>query len=323
MGLTIAVTGATGFVGKAVLPRLLAAGHDVRLLVRDPSKHEYPSAVKIVSGGLDDASALFELVAGADVVLHMAGAISAVDRDGFFRTNKMGTEALVTAAQAGGVKRFVLLSSLAARRPEISAYAASKRAAEDALAVVFKFMQVLVLRPAAVYGPRDTATLPLLKSLMAGIAILPGRPFSRFSLIHVEDLAQICVDAVASPVTGTREVDDASGGHTWRELADITKANFNRPTSLFFVPFAVALAIGALGSFFTLVFRRPMMVSFDKMRELYEPNWLIEGENWPRENPVSLLDGLPETIRWYQDNGMLPPLDKAHRSPGKERPTSP
>ncbi len=323
MGLAIAVTGATGFVGKAVLPHLLAAGHDLRVLVRDPAKHDLPPTVKIVQGGLDDASALFELVAGADVVLHMAGAISAVNRAGFFLTNKTGTGALAMAAQAGGVKRFVLLSSLAARRPEISAYAASKRAAEDVVAGVAKMMQVLVLRPAAVYGPRDTATLPLLKALMARIAILPGRPFNRFSLIHVEDLAQICVHAVASSVTGTREVDDASGGHTWRELADITKANFNRPARLFFIPFAVALVIGALGSFFTLLFRRPMMVSFDKMRELYEPTWLIEGENWPREHPFSLLDGLPETIRWYQANGMLPPLDKAHRSPGAKGPTRP
>ena len=323
MDLTIAVTGATGFVGKAVLPRLLAAGHGLRVLVRDPTKHDFPSAVKIVPGGLDDASALFKLVAGADVVLHMAGAISAVNRAGFFHTNTAGTEALVMAAQAGGVKRFVLLSSLAARRPEISTYAASKRAAEDVVAGVAKMMQVLVLRPAAVYGPRDTATLPLLKSLMARIAILPGRAFNRFSLIHVDDLAQICVAAVASSITGTREVDDASGGHTWGELADITRANFNRPAKLIFMPFAVAFAIGASGSLATRILRRPMMVSFDKMRELYEPNWLIEGENWPRENPVSLFDGLPETIRWYQANGMLPPLDKGHRSPGAEGPNSP
>ena len=323
MALTIAVTGATGFVGKAVLPRLLEAGHDLRVLVRDPAKHDFPSAVKIVPGGLDDASALFELVAGADVVLHMAGAISAVNRAGFFRTNTTGTDALVMAAQAGGVKRFVLLSSLAARRPEISAYAASKRAAEDVVAAVNKIMQVLVLRPAAVYGPRDTATLPLLKALMGRIAILPGRPFNRFSLIHVEDLAQICVEAVASPLTGMREVDDASGGHAWRELAAITQANFNRPTKLFFIPFVVALAIGALGLLATWIFRRPMMVSVDKMRELYEPDWLIEGENWPRTNPVSLFDGLPETIKWYQANGMLPPLNKAHKSPGAEGPTNP
>jgi nucleoside-diphosphate-sugar epimerase len=320
MALTIAVTGATGFVGKAVVPKLLAAGHQLRLLVREPAKHSFHSDVWIVRGGLDDASALFELVAGADVVLHMAGAISAANRAGFFHTNKLGTEAVLMAAQAGGVKRFVLLSSLAARQPEISAYAASKKAAEIAVAGLSQMMQVLVLRPAAVYGPRDLATLPLLKALMSRVAILPGRPFSRFSLIHVDDLSRICVEAVASPVVGMREVDDASGGHTWPELAAITQANFSRPARLLFIPFAVAISVGALGSIAAWILRRPMMVSIDKMRELYEPNWVIEGENWPRENPVSLFDGLPEAITWYQANGMLPSLGKDNRSPSTEGP---
>ena len=306
MKLTVAVTGATGFVGKAVVPQLLAAGYAVRVLVRDHAQFDPASNAQIVRGDLEDASALFELASGADVVLHMAGAITAVNRRSFFKTNEAGTRAVAMAAEAGGVKRFVLLSSLAARRPDISAYAASKQAAEMVVDNLRSHMQVMILRPAAVYGPRDKATLPLLKALMGRIALLPGRSGNRFSLIHVDDLARVCVAAVSSAEVGLREIDDASGGHNWAELAAITKANFKRPERVMFLPYGLALLAGALGDLASKVMGKPAMISIGKMRELYEPDWLIKGKNWPRKNSVSLLDGLPQTIAWYQAQGLLP-----------------
>ncbi len=110
-------------------------------------------------------------------------------RQDFFDPNVDGTMALAEAAQCNGVKQFVYVSSLAAKVSLLNNYAASKAAAEVALQNYTAKMCLTILRPAAVYGPGDTATLPLLKSLMARVAIIPGSATAQFSMVHVQDVA--------------------------------------------------------------------------------------------------------------------------------------
>jgi nucleoside-diphosphate-sugar epimerase len=152
------MTGATGFVGGHALRELLARGHDVRVLVRSKARlaDEFSGRVKLVSGGLDDAAAIEELVTGADAVLHLAGVIKAVNRQAFMAVNADGAGRLAQAAQRAGVRRFVLVSSLAARERAISHYAASKAAGEDKVTDAYAGAatgEVVILRPPAVYGP--------------------------------------------------------------------------------------------------------------------------------------------------------------------------
>lgn len=306
MALRIALTGASGFVGRAVLPLLAAAGHSTAVLLRKPPATPVPAGCRVVQGGLSDAVALQELTRDADVVLHIAGAISGVTAQDFLRTNRDGTLALSEAAHRNGVKRFVFVSSLAAREPSISHYAASKRAAEDALAQFTDAMQVLVLRPAAVYGPGDKATLPLLAALLSRVAVLPGQREQRFSLIHVEDLARICVEAVSSPITGLRELDDGEGDHGWDALIAISRQHFGRPQQVAFLPRGLAMGVGHAGDAVARLRGRPSMVSAAKMRELYFPSWVTVPPGWPRSQAISLRDGLPSTIEAYQAQGLLP-----------------
>ena len=131
----VAVTGATGFVGGHLLDQLLADGHRVRVLVRDRSKFKHESdRLEIIEGDLDNQAALTALTGGAGAVVHCAGAIAALDRDGFFNVNQTGAENVARAAADAGVKRFVLVSSLAAREPQLSSYGASKLAGEKSVA---------------------------------------------------------------------------------------------------------------------------------------------------------------------------------------------
>jgi nucleoside-diphosphate-sugar epimerase len=216
----IALTGATGFVGRAVTRELAGRGHELSVLVRNPARWEGAARARVVTGDLFNKLALAELVSGSDAVLHLAGAIKALRREGYFAANRDGSANLLEAALAGGVKRLVHVSSLAAREPQLSHYAASKRAAEDLLLSRTNGLETLIIRASAVYGPGDEATLPLLKTLMSPVAILPGRSGQRFSLIHVDDLAAVLCAAVESDKTGLVEVDDLSGGHSWEGLAD-------------------------------------------------------------------------------------------------------
>jgi nucleoside-diphosphate-sugar epimerase len=128
MPLKIALTGATGFVGRTVVNEMLGVKHSVTALVRDVSRANLPRDVRLVSGDLQNIAALDELTTGADVVIHVAGLISAVKRADYFVANEQGTRNVVQAALRHGVKRFVHVSSLSAREPQLSSYGASKLA---------------------------------------------------------------------------------------------------------------------------------------------------------------------------------------------------
>jgi nucleoside-diphosphate-sugar epimerase len=311
----IALTGATGFVGKALLPLLLEHGHSVAALVRNPSIARFDERVGVVQGGLDSAVALDALTKSADVVLHVAGVVAGVHQQDFFGPNVDGTVALAHAALKNGVKHFVHVSSLAAREPDLNFYSASKAAAEFALQKLSTDMRMTVLRPAAVYGPGDTATLPLLKSLMSPFALIPGSPKARFAMVHVHDVARVLEDAAMQSSTGTFEIDDGSTGHQWPELLRITQTAFGLPRRTVFVPRNVAMTLGFFGDMLAQVRRKPALLGQGQLRQIYHDDWCVSGTRWSLQNAISLQQGLPETIRWYQAQGLLPLGKAADRRP--------
>ncbi|MDZ7826716.1 MAG: NAD-dependent epimerase/dehydratase family protein [Gammaproteobacteria bacterium] len=171
----MAVTGATGFIGRALCRRLTDLAVPVRALVRR-AQAELPEGITRVRGSLADPAALAELVRDARVVIHCAGAVRGAKRAAFDAVNVDGTAALIEAmSEQAPTARLVLLSSLAAREPQLSDYAASKRAAEALLTSDLPFDHC-ILRPTAVYGPGDVELQPLLAAMARGLAPVPGRP---------------------------------------------------------------------------------------------------------------------------------------------------
>ncbi|MFL6742255.1 MAG: NAD-dependent epimerase/dehydratase family protein, partial [Sphingomicrobium sp.] len=165
----LAITGGTGFVGAHVIDAGLAAGHEVEALTRrDQPERE---RVTWIAGSLDDRSALKRLVEDADAIIHVAGVINAPDAAGFEQGNVGGTLAMLAAATAGGVRRFIHVSSLAAREPKLSLYGASKARAEEL--VESSGLDWAIVRPPAVYGPGDRETLELFKMARRGFVLLP------------------------------------------------------------------------------------------------------------------------------------------------------
>lgn len=310
----IALTGASGFAGGPVLTELLLSGHQVKALARRPHQGQFDSHVTVVKGDLDDVTALNALVSDVDVVVHVAGAISALDENGYFRINFGGTRNLFNAALAAGVKRFLNVSSITARNPELSAYAASKRAAEDFLATHNDEMGILTLRPSAIYGPGDKATLPLLAALQKTVAAVPGQKTAQFSLVHVEDFARVVCAASFSKQTGVLEIDDMSGGHDWQELAAINRAISGKPNRLYFLPKSLVTGVAMASEIASKFTGQSGMVNRGKVNELYHGDWVARGAGWPRENPVDLARGLAETVTWYRAQGWLPPLRQAVRT---------
>lgn len=307
MPLKIALTGATGFVGRAVVSALMAKSFQVSALVRNPAQAELNSNVRQVQGDLQNRAALDALTRNADVLIHIAGVIGALSRNDFFLANEQGSLAVAEAAARNGVRRFVHISSLAAREPELSMYGASKRAGEVAVEKFKAQMSVLVLRPPAVYGPGDRGTLPLLRSLTQPFAVIPGTSTSRFSLIYVDDLARVIVEAAEATRTGTVELDDGHRlGYGWNELAQIASATEQKRIKPIFLPKSVAMAVGVGVEAFAKLKGKLPFVSPDKIQQLYFGDWVARGEGWPLKEPVGFAQGFKSTVDWYRKAQWLP-----------------
>ena len=201
----VAITGATGFLGRRLVGRLNVAGWRVRILARDPAATAKwdDQAPEIVYGDLQDTNALSRLMAGTDAVIHAAGLIKARKRADFFSVNEAGARRIAIAA---GGRRLIHVSSLAAREPSLSDYAASKRAGEEAILAVAPGTATVV-RPPAIYGPGDRETLSLFKAARGPVVLTPGRSRARIAIAEVDDVASVIVEG-AGPGNLHRLRDD-------------------------------------------------------------------------------------------------------------------
>lgn len=311
----IAMTGATGFAGRHAVAAFLARGHRVRALVRWPAMAKLPDGVELVQGDLEAEPALDALVRDADAVVHLAGAITALTPHDYFRVNAHGTVAVAEAVRRACVGRFVHISSLSARQPSVSAHAASKRAGEDAITTLAEPLNAVILRPPAVYGPGDRATLPLLKELTRPIAVIPGRRRQRFSLIHVADLARLICDAVASDMRGIHEVSDGTpGGYGWPDLLKVAEMTRGGPIRAIFLPRPIPMAVALVAETIARGRGVPGMINRGKIAELYHSDWVSGPSDLALEHPITFATGFPETLAWYRKAGWLPPPPGADRS---------
>ncbi|MWV27406.1 NAD-dependent epimerase/dehydratase family protein [Aurantiacibacter rhizosphaerae] len=302
--MTLAVTGGTGFVGQAVLDAASRQRIDVSALTRRPQ--ESRTHVAWVRGDLSTQDALVEMASGARAIIHIAGVVNAPDSAGFHSGNVAGTEAVTAAARDAGVKRFIHVSSLAAREPGLSDYGHSKRLAEEV--VQTSGLDWTIVRPPAVYGPRDTEILELFKAARWGIVPMP--PAGRASMIHVDDLARLLltlVDAGSDSHARVFEPDDGrDGGWTHAELAKAIGQAMGKRVWSPNVPRSVLLGAARLDRLFR---RKSAKLTPDRARYMAHPDWISAVERrvpagmWQAE--IETRDGLAETARWYAQHGWL------------------
>jgi len=299
---TLAITGGTGFVGSHLIDLALAEGHQVRALTRRPQAE--CGGLVWIAGALDAPDALAELVRGADAVIHVAGVVNATDRTGFAAGNIEGTRAMLAATEREGVRRFVQVSSLTAREPGISDYGWSKAEA-DAL-VMASPLDWTIVRPPAIFGPRDTEMLDLFRFAKRHIVPLPSAG-GRMSAIYVGDLTRLLLtlangDALRHAIT---EPDDGTpGGWDHRDFAHaIGKA---MGTRVFPLPLSrpvldtVSAADRALRG-------KNAKLTHDRVRYFCHPDW-VSHDRPPEEiwRPAfETKAALAETVAWYRAKGLL------------------
>jgi len=323
----ILVTGATGFVGSHLAARLARGGDDVRCLARRPAQAAQLAAIgaRFVPGSLDDRASLEAAVAGVDVVYHLAGVTAAASEREFLAVNAEGTARLVEAVGAANPRlaRLVYISSLAAVGPTthgsllseaspcrpVTAYGRSKLGGEEA--VRRGRVPWTIVRPPAVYGPRDPELLRMFRIVRFGIAPVFGRGRQELSLVYVEDLSAGIVQAGLVPAAAGRTYHLAHPGVVLaRDLVrEVGRAVRGRTPLIVPVPPAIAARIvRAIGRAAAAAGRRTV-VSEDKMAEFLAPAWGTSVELAERElgwRPAhDLRSGIAATAAWYRAEGLL------------------
>ncbi|MCB9876126.1 MAG: NAD(P)-dependent oxidoreductase [Planctomycetes bacterium] len=308
------VTGATGFVGGALVRRLLASGVAPGQLVcpvRDVSRAvraglPAPSLIEADLGRDDGTAALRAAAAGVDVVVHLAGTLKAFGRAGYDAVNAAGAARLLAAVTPPA--HVVLVSSLAAAGPSVdgsgsaampadcrpvSHYGHSKLAGERA--VVAGPLPWTIVRPPVVYGPGDGATRLLFRQATAPLVAVPPRP-APLSVIHVDDVVDALMRVIeVRPSGAVLPLDGPARTDTWALLRAIAAACGREPR-LVRVPLLLAgLAAGAAGLWARLR-GEPGYFNRDKVRELRAPGWVADGEPARRclgvAAHVTLVEGL-------------------------------
>jgi nucleoside-diphosphate-sugar epimerase len=306
----VAVTGATGFVGPHLVRALARHGWKVRVLVRrwTPLPDLAGVEAELVLGDLADEAALSALVAGADAVVHAAGLIKARRATDFLAVNRDGTARLSRLAPQQA--RFLLLSSLAAREPTLSPYAASKRAAEEALAS--RSGPWLAVRAPAVYGPGDRETLAYFRTVDRGWAPYPWVSGALLSLIHVADLAEALARALEAPLpSGVFEIDDGrAGGASYADMAAAAERALGRRARPLPVPRGVLGAVAAVNELRQRLGAAPQILTAGKVAEMFHPDWTIHDRRLAEATGFAarydLAAGFADTVDWYRRHHWLP-----------------
>ena len=305
MSQIVAVTGATGFIGQAVLDVLLKNGWKVRALTRRISSVERKN-LEWIPGDLDNHRSLQKLVKETFAVIHCAGAVRGSSLASFLHNNVTGTDNLLRAVMKQNPRpRFLFVSSLAAREPEISWYATSKYKAEQLINDCTDKIPITIFRPAAVYGPGDKELLPLFKATCYGVLPSLGHVTNRFGLLHVNDLVAaihcwLCTD---KPVLGTFEIDDGTpGGYTYQSVASIAQDILGKPVKCVRLPGLMLRLIASTNLRLSRLFGYSPMLTPGKVCELLHPDWVCDIAPLKRDlacwYPNSrLCDTLPQLIK--------------------------
>jgi nucleoside-diphosphate-sugar epimerase len=312
------VTGATGFIGSHLVEELIKKGFEVSCLVRRTSNLKWIEAfdVDVLYGDCEDEVSLRQIPSDTDIVFHLAGVTKARKDEDFFCVNGKGTENLLRAvsSQAPGLKRFVYLSSLAAVGPSrngipvnetsetnpVSSYGKSKLAGENAVAKYRHSVPATIIRPPAVYGPRDKDFYILFKMLKKGFYPYWGKCY--YSLLYVDDLVRGLMLA-SEEEEAEGEVYFLSDGRVYsnEELTGeiacvlgtrITKVRIPKPFMMF-----LARANERLS-------RDVSVISGDRLNDIKYSNWTCDSSKAGKDlkfiPKVTIKEGIKWTADWYR-----------------------
>jgi dihydroflavonol-4-reductase len=326
--MNVSITGANGFIGSHLADQLLARGSKVRALVRPTSNLRWLKGKDIQliddQGGSDDAYKAF--VEGADYVYHIAGVVKARTEEEYHRGNVVLTQRVLEAARrhAPSLKRFLFVSSQTVAGPSeslerpvtedmechpITRYGKSKREAEAFVAAAAD-MPWTIVRPCAVYGPRDTEIFIYFQAAQRGLNSMMGFDDKRVSLIHGEDLARGIALAAEHPAALHQTYFLANPEfYSWPEVGKMTAGILGRRTLAVRIPHWFLYGVAAVAQTVASIQRKAATLNIEKARDITQRYWICDTTKARTEigfrNEFSLESGFRQTVKWYREQGWI------------------
>ncbi|MBO6620362.1 MAG: NAD(P)-dependent oxidoreductase [Balneola sp.] len=320
------ITGATGFIGSHLADRLIADEKftEVRCLVRSTDKWLEGKDFIRVKGDLNDFNALAKGIKGADVVFHLAAIVKASNQKEFTRANVDPTEDIIRIAQKNGVKNLVMLSSLAAAGPSqgtpvdenkiltpVSMYGRSKRDMETTIhQLAEKNDSIKIIRPPAVYGPREDQIFTYFSTFQKGLSTIVGDGnHPRLSMVYVDDLINGILQASQKMDHGVHTYFiTAAETYNWNQIHSVTQTVIGKKAFKLKLKPALVKKIGSVIENLASLIGKYPVVNKEKANELVL-EWTCSSKKAEKElgyNPqVSLEEGISRTIHWYKKHNWL------------------
>jgi nucleoside-diphosphate-sugar epimerase len=324
----VLVTGGTGLVGSHLVELLLRKGYAVTCLVRDPHRLQWLTGLKVelVHGDCSQPESLVPAVRGVSVVFHVAGLTKAKHARDYYRVNHLGTRNILEtcARHNPGIKKFVLVSSLAAAGPSpkgrpvketdtprpVSDYGRSKLLAEEEALVHKDAFPVVILRPSAVYGPRDRDMFELFRWAARGLTIEITGGERYINPCYVEDLAAAMLRATEKETrSGNIYFVAENRSYSWSEFRQALLTTGGVRALNIKIPYAAAYLIGLASEFGSLFTARPALTNRQKVREAAQQYWVCDLSKTENELEFRAQHPLPKgleiTWQWYRNNNWL------------------
>ena len=325
---TIFVTGGTGFIGSHTVERLLAESYHVRCLIRPHQTNLrwlQGLPVDIVKGDLLNSASLLKCLEDVEYIIHIAGITKAKRKSEFFTGNATATHHLLHAAsQLKHIKKFCFISSLTAVGPSttgiplaetahshpITTYGKSKLEAEHLCKRFMDRIPIVIIRPPAVFGPRDTDILEMFKLVSHGFRPIIGSSEKTLSLIYAPDLAKGIIKATMDDRT-SGEIYNISDPtiFTFSSLIDYLATFVDKRTIQIRLPKGLLYSMAGIAQFVSILAKKPAVLNIEKARDLLQKHWVCDPrkiyEHIGFQTETTIYDGIKKTFRWYKETDWL------------------
>lgn len=325
---TSLVTGASGFVGSHLVDKLLELNHNVRIIARKESKLKWidTSRVEIFNCDYENISLLKEALSNVDFIFHVAGVIKAKSKDIYYKGNVEVTRNLLKATKEANtnLKKFVFISSQAASGPglenqpkteemecnPVTTYGKSKLEAEKVVKSYEGEIPFTIIRPSAVYGPRDPEILLFFQTLKKGIQPMVGFSEKYVSLVHVQDLIEgILLAAFSESSLNQTYFISSEKGYGWEEIGNLSSKILGKRVIKIRIPHFMVYSVAAISQFLSYFKNEATILNLEKAREMVQSNWVCSVEKAKKElgysQKINLEDGIKQTVDWYIKNNWL------------------